>query len=201
MKRFASSIAFAAALAGIAALAPLSAVAAGGGHGFSGGGHSFGGGGHSFGGGGWHGGRSGGSFRGGHWGGGHWGHRGFGPGVFWGGLGLGLGVGAISYYGDGYYAPYPYYDGYYDDAPVIVSPGYTVVEPAAGVRSGQPVPQVARAPDPIYYPRNGQSAATTEFDRRECNRWATAQPGAMADGSIFQRATLACMEGRGYTVR
>ena len=25
--------------------------------------------------------------------------------------------------------------------------------------------------------------------------------GAMADASIFQRATLACMEGRGYTVK
>jgi hypothetical protein len=27
------------------------------------------------------------------------------------------------------------------------------------------------------------------------------QPKAMADASVFHRATLACMEGRGYTLR
>jgi len=97
------------------------------------------------------------------------------------------------------YAPDGWYDrGYLYDAPtVIVDPGpMTLVEPA-----GQAVPRVARSPDPIFYPGKGQSAATTESDRRECNRWATTQNGAMADASIFQRATLACMEGRGYTVR
>jgi len=26
-------------------------------------------------------------------------------------------------------------------------------------------------------------------------------PRAMADASVFQRATLACMDGRGYTAR
>jgi hypothetical protein len=66
-------------------------------------------------------------------------------------------------------------------------------------RTSQPVPQAAA--EPIFYPRNGQSAEATESDRRECNRWATTQRGAMADASIFQRATLACMEGRGYTAR
>jgi hypothetical protein len=88
---------------------------------------------------------------------------------------------------------------YYDDAPVVVAPSY--VESAPGARSGQPVPQSSRAPEPIFYPNNGQSADATENDRRECNRWATTQRGAMADASIFQRATLACMEGRGYTVK
>ena len=57
------------------------------------------------------------------------------------------------------------------------------------------------AAEPIFYPKNGQSAEAAETDRRECNRWATTQRGAMADASIFQRATFACMEGRGYTVR
>ena len=51
------------------------------------------------------------------------------------------------------------------------------VDPGTGTRAGQPVPQGTHAPDPIYYPKNGQSAATTESDRRECNRWATTQPG------------------------
>jgi hypothetical protein len=142
---------------------------------------------------GWHGGP-------GHFRGGYWGHRGYWPGAFWGGVGLGLGIGAVGYYGGyygGYYAPYPGY--YYYDAPLVVAPVYGA-EPGAAVRSGQPVPQQAAA-DPIFYPRNGQSAEATEADRRECNRWATTQRGAMADAAIFQRATFACMEGRGYTAK
>jgi hypothetical protein len=80
---------------------------------------------------------------------------------------------------------------------------YVVSEPQPGdrvVRSGQPVPSTP-PPDPIFYPRNGQSQAQTEVDRQACNRWATTQAGAMSDAQIFQRATFACMEGRGYTVR
>ena len=82
-----------------------------------------------------------------------------------------------------------------------------LVAPASGTadagtaRTGQPVPQATAPAEPIFYPRNGQSAEATESDRRECNRWATTQRGAMDDASIFQRATFACMEGRGYTVR
>ena len=129
------------------------------------------------------------------------------PGAFWGGVGIGIGIGAVGYYG-GYYGGYypPYYDAYYD-APLVVgptystgSPTYSTVDPVAQ-RSGQPVPHTSTAPEPIFYPRNGQSAEATESDRRECNRWATTQRGAMGDASIFQRATFACMEGRGYTVR
>lgn len=158
------------------------------------------GGGHVAVGAGWHGGP-------GHYRGGHWGHRGYGRGIFWGGVGLGLGIGAIGYYGGygGYYAPYygaayaPAYGSYYyyDDAPVVAAPVYRTLEP----RIGQPVPQAPAAAEPIFYPRNGQSADATEADRRDCNRWATTQRGAMADASIFQRATYACMEGRGYTVK
>jgi hypothetical protein len=60
---------------------------------------------------------------------------------------------------------------------------------------------VPRAPDPVIYPRNGQGAAQQERDQRACNSWATSQPNAMADGSVFQRAVQACMDGRGYTLR
>ena len=66
---------------------------------------------------------------------------------------------------------------------------------------GQPVPAANRSPDPIFYPRNGQSPAQTEADRQDCNRWATTQQNAMSDAQVFQRATYACMDGRGYTVR
>jgi len=99
-------------------------------------------------------------------------------------------------------APYYYANGvYYAPAP---EQGYAVVAPPPGADVAVPVP-VAPAPkappDPIIYPRMGQSASQTEVDRQECNRWATTQPGAMADAEVFQRAIAACMDGRGYTVR
>jgi hypothetical protein len=161
-------------------------------------------------GGGWHGGTGGWHGGAGYYHGGycHWGHYGYGYWPYWGAVGLGIGIGAIGYYG--YYGGYypPYYDAYYYDPPLVVGPTYSTGEPGtartaepAPARTGQPVPQGAAAPEPIFYPRNGQSAEATESDRRECNRWATTQRGAMADASIFQRATFACMEGRGYTVR
>jgi hypothetical protein len=94
-------------------------------------------------------------------------------------------AGSVYYYANGvYYAP-------------AGSAGYVVVAPPPGADSAQP----AAAPEPIFYPRNGQSPEQTEADRRECNRWATTQPNAVADASVFQRAVAACMDGRGYTVR
>jgi hypothetical protein len=97
-------------------------------------------------------------------------------------------------------APYYYADGvYYGQA---TGQGYVVVAPPPGADVAQPAPPPAPAqPDPIIYPRNGQSTAQTEGDRRDCNSWATTQPKAMADANVFQRAAEACMDGRGYTVR
>ena len=111
--------------------------------------------------------------------------------------------------------PYYYANGvYYAPAP---SQGYVVVAPPPGIESAQtgttpstpgtspgmaaPGPAANAPPEPIVYPRIGQSPAQTESDRQECNRWATTQPSAMADGSVFQRAVAACLDGRGYTVR
>ena len=181
-------------MAGAMFAAPLAAEARSGGvvggigmnHG-SGGHGNWGGSGH----GGWH---------GGYWHGGYGGYGGYwGPWPYWGGLALGLGIGAAYYYG-----PYGY--GYYAYPPYGAPAGaeYIVADPPPGdrvVRSGQPVPSTQSLPDPIFYPKNGQTPAKTEADRQECNRWATTQSGAMSDASIFQRATFACMEGRGYTVR
>lgn len=64
-----------------------------------------------------------------------------------------------------------------------------------------PVYVAPSRPAPVIYPRNGQSAGQLEADQRECNRWATTQPAAMADTSVFNRAVEACMDGRGYTLR
>ncbi len=130
--------------------------------------------------GGYHGGYHGGYYRGGGWG----------PGVFWGGIGLGIGLGLATDYA------------YYDRPDYVVvnqPPLYYAAPPAPVAVYSQPAPVAAA--DPIFYPRNGQSAAQTEADRRSCNQWATTQPRAMADASIFQRATFACMDGRGYTAR
>ena len=98
--------------------------------------------------------------------------------------------GAPYYYADGvYYNPYP-------------GQGYVVVAPPPGAAAMQPAPApVPAPPEPIFYPRNNQSPAQTEADRRDCNAWATTQPQAMADAKVFQRAAEACMDGRGYTVR
>ena len=139
--------------------------------------------------GGWHG---GGGYHGGWHGGGHYVyHRGYGWGwdPLWGvGLGLGLGLAATApYYYDSPTVVYTSPPAYYPPAPVYVNP------PAAA-----PAPAAA---DPIFYPPTGQSPPQTEADRQDCNRWATTQPRAMADASVFQRATFACMDGRGYTAR
>jgi hypothetical protein len=106
------------------------------------------------------------------------------------GIGIGLGFPIYPYYP--YYPYYPFY-------PAYPYPAYAY--PAAPAENYQPVPAMKATPDPIFYPRSGQDAAQTEADRQACNRWATTQPNALADASVFHRATLACMDGRGYSVR
>jgi hypothetical protein len=164
-------------------------------------------------GGGWH----GGTWHGGYWHGGYYRpccyYGGYWP--FWGGVAIGASVGYWGGYWGGYYPAYYYPPAYsYYEAPpggVMYSedtarggdgqPAPQPVQPAPQPSRGRPVPQAQTAAEPIFYPRNGQSAEQTEADRRDCNRWATTQRGAMGDASIFQRATFACMDGRGYTVR
>ena len=125
----------------------------------------------------------------GHYGGGH-GYRHGGNGWVWGGVGLGLGLGLASYY-----SSYPYY----------AEPGYVVVNPPVVYDSPRVVysaPVPARsAPQPVIYPRNGQSAAKIDADANACSEWAGGQPNATSDASVFRRATEACMDARGYTVR
>jgi hypothetical protein len=212
----------------VAALAAGAALAAapllvearpGGGGGGGGGSNAGGGGGGNWQGGGggkggsWHGGgyRGGGYHYGGYrgWHGGYrgwygWGYRPYwGVGYYWPGYYWGVGAGLATV---AYAAPYyNYYGGYYGYPAAYAPPvtEYVVSEPQPGdqvVRSGQPVPQTP-PPEPIFYPRNGQSPAQTEADRQDCNRWATTQQNALSDAQVFQRATYACMDGRGYTVR
>ena len=131
------------------------------------------------------GGRGGGHFHG-HRGHGGWGHGGHHH-HHWGGFGWGLGLGIGTSF-----VLAPWY-----------RPGYVVAAPPPAYDVGiAPAPPAApAAPDPIIYPSRGQTAGQTEADRQACDRWAMTQPSAMADASVFHRATLACMEGRGYTVK
>ena len=141
-------------------------------------------------GGGYHGGYHGGYYAG-HYGGYRGGYGWWGPGVVLGGVALGLGIAALGSYD------------YYPPTYVTVTPPPVYVAPAAAVVV--PTAPSAAAPaamvDPVIYPRNGQSAAQTEADRQDCQRWATTQPRALSDGSVYQRGVFACMDARGYTLR
>jgi hypothetical protein len=117
----------------------------------------------------------------------------------------------------------------------VLSPSETVITENYVYESPSPAPVVAApptsvAPTPSYmretpstvtkapaaasaqlyaYPKNGQTATQSTFDRIECERWGSGQtgyaPGQSADDSPrkgdYQRAVSACLEGRGYSVR
>jgi hypothetical protein len=104
---------------------------------------------------------------------------------------------------------------YYREYP---SGGYEVVPPPVDGSTGSAltvttVPQ--GEPKPYVYPSRGQSAERQATDEYECHAWAVAQTGfdptAAATGQRtstepaqrdnYQRARIACLEGRGYTVR
>ena len=69
--------------------------------------------------------------------------------------------------------------------------------------SGPALAQAAPAPGQIFmYPKNGQSAEQSATDKAECQKWASEQAGQVAqNGSDFNRAMVACVEGRGYSAR
>jgi hypothetical protein len=51
------------------------------------------------------------------------------------------------------------------------------------------------------YPKNGQGPDQEAIDRRECEQWAAQEAGeSAANGSGYQRALVACVQGRGYGV-
>jgi hypothetical protein len=164
-------------------------------------------------GGGW-GGWRGGAWRGGYWNGGFWPRCYYGAGFAWFLPILPLAYatywyGGVPYYyaDDVYYTWNPTYDGYVvtDPPPVADASGSAdVAAPApgdAGAQTGQ-YPSGPIAGQIFMYPKNGQSAEQQASDKAECQRWASEQAGQVAqNGSDYNRAMVACVEGRGYSAR
>lgn len=162
------------------------------------------------------------AWRGGYWHGGFWPRAFYGPGFAWFLPILPLAYATYWYSGipyyyanDVYYTWDPTYDGYVatDPPPVIDSSGSADVggpPPSdAGDQNSGPAPQYSGpgpggpTPGQIFmYPKNGQSTEQQATDRAECQKWASEQAGQVAqNGSDYNRAMVACVEGRGYSAR
>src|ERR1700722_11091388 len=136
--------------------------------------------------------------------------------------------GGVPYYyaNDVYYTYNPDYDGYVATDPPPVAdpngagagaapnappPGSAQPDSAPPPDAGQGAnPAPSQAPNYNYggaaagqifmYPKNGQSAQQPATHKAECQQWATQQAGQVAqNGSDYQRAMAACVEGRGYS--
>ena len=170
----------------------------------------------------WGGGWRGGGWRGAGWRGGYW-RGGFWPGAYYGyGFSWFLPIlplayatywyGGVPYYyaDDVYYTWNPTYDGYVvtDPPPVADSSGSADVAGSGPAPSGDVPPDSGPGPGgPVagqifMYPKNGQSTEQQASDRAECQKWASDQAGQVAqNGSDYNRAMVACVEGRGYSAR
>jgi hypothetical protein len=154
-------------------------------------------------------------WRGGYWHGGFWPRAYYGLGFSWFLPILPLAYatywyGGVPYYyaDDVYYTYNPSYDGYVatDPPPVGDSSGAGEGAPpnAGPAPNGGPAPGDggAAAGQIFMYPKNGQSAEQQASDKAECQQWAAQQAGQVAqNGSDYQRAMAACVEGRGYSAR
>jgi hypothetical protein len=161
--------------------------------------------------GGFGGGHDGGNYGGGHGGGYYGGGRGYYGGGFGGWWAPWAVIGGAAVLAP-YYAPYysPYYDSYYH------SPYYT---PQPVAIQEQPPIYVQPAPSSsgqiFVYPRQGQSEELQARDRYECHSWAVSQtnydptqpPIGISQVQLNQlrsnylRATDACLDARGYTMK
>jgi hypothetical protein len=160
-----------------------------------------------------------GGYRGGYYGGyrGYYGYRGWYGGYYpwgwgwgWGGVGLGLYFATLPYYYSTYwYGGIPYY--YADNTYFLWDPAVgqyrTVAQPA-----GAPNQPGGQAPSELMvYPKNSQSQDQQVTDRYECYRWAVSQlgydPTSAGGGTVrrdltdYNRAQIACLAARGYSVK
>jgi hypothetical protein len=109
-----------------------------------------------------------------------------------------------------YYTWNPTYDGYVatDPPPVADSSGSADVAGSGPAPAGDVAPDSGPGPGGpaagqiFMYPKNGQSAEQQASDKAGCQKWASDQAGQVAqNGSDYNRAMVACVEGRGYSAR
>jgi hypothetical protein len=154
----------------------------------------------------------------------HYGHYGYWYGGWWFpwvGLSLYLPV----YYQTVWIGGYPYYyaDGEYyaptTDGYMVVNPQPQAVSPQTGQQTGQQAGQqtglqtnMEPSTKLFIYPRNGQSEKQQAEDRSACDRWAVGQTGydptkptegmsSFQKNADYQRAMVACLDGRGYSTK
>jgi Family of unknown function (DUF6515) len=122
-----------------------------------------------------------------------------------------------------YFGGVPYYyanDAYYEWVPEQNQ--YEVVAPPGDETAAQTQPPPEAAPPParagddfFVYPKNGQSDDQQAQDKFECHKWASQQSGfdpTVSGGGVppeqnasarssYNRAMIACLDGRGYSVK
>ena len=157
-------------------------------------------------------------WHGGFWHGGFWPRAFYGPGFAWFLPILPLAYatywwGGVPYYyaNDVYYTYDPSYQGYVATDPPPVSGGDSSGDSSGSAVAPNGAPAGAPSSDPaqqgvvgqiFMYPKNGQSVEQQATDKAECQQWATQQAGQVAQNSSdYQRAMVACVEGRGYSAR
>src|ERR1039458_856732 len=111
--------------------------------------------------------------------------------------------GGIPYYyaNDVYYNWNQDYQGYTaTDPPPVADPSGAAAGAAPATGASGTADPASQSGQIFMYPMNGQSAEQQSIDRRECQQWAAQQTGqGGAGGSDYQRAMMACIEGRGYS--
>jgi hypothetical protein len=157
-------------------------------------------------------------WHGGFWHGGFWPRAFYGPGFAWFLPILPLAYatywwGGVPYYyaNDVYYTYDPSYQGYVATDPPPVSGSDSSGDASGSAVAPNGAPAGAPTSDPaqqgiagqiFMYPKNGQSVEQQATDKAECQQWATQQAGQVAQNSSdYQRAMVACVEGRGYSAR
>jgi hypothetical protein len=108
-----------------------------------------------------------------------------------------------------------YAQGMYDSGHRVPVSGSLVVERSRSAPPPPPPPPMTTPPTAavseriFVYPTGGQSDAQIAADRRQCSAWASTQTGydpakdALTDPrhGDFKRATAACLESHGYSVK
>jgi hypothetical protein len=150
-----------------------------------------------------HGGGYYGGYRVGYYGGyrGYYGYPGWYGGYYWGGYGLALAT-----------LPYYYSNYWYGGVPYYTNNAYFVAGPAVGQYRTASAPLGGQAPSELYvYPISDQSPYQQSVDKYECYRWAVSQlgydPTSAGGGTVrrdltdYNRAQIACLAARGYSVK